>query len=215
MTVGAKSVAGESVAGVLLAGGLSRRMGGGDKCLRDLGGKPILAHIVERARPQVGALVLNANGDAARFDAFGLPVAADVVEGYAGPLAGILTGLDWAAQSAPDAVWLASFASDAPFFPEDMVARMAEAVEAEGADLACAITHGRTHPVFGLWRVSLRDDLRRAMIEEEIRKVDRWTARHKLVEVDFPDVQTPAGALDPFFNTNRPEDLEEAAGYLV
>lgn len=215
MTVGAESVAGEGIAGVLLAGGLSRRMGGGDKCLRDLGGRPILAHIVERARPQVGALVLNANGDAARFDAFGLPVAADVVEGYAGPLAGILTGLDWAAQSAPDAQWLASFASDAPFFPEDMVARMAEAVEAEGADLACAITHGRTHPVFGLWRISLREDLRQAMVEEEIRKVDRWTARHKLVEVDFPDVQTPAGPLDPFFNTNRPEDLEEAAGYLT
>lgn len=203
-----------TVAGVLLAGGLSRRMGGGDKCLRDLGGRPILAHIVERAAPQVGALVLNANGDPARFEAFGLPVAADVVEGYAGPLAGILTGLDWAAEHAPGAEWLASFACDAPFLPADLVARMTEAVAAEGADLACAVTHGRTHPVFGLWRLSLRDDLRRAMLEEEMRKVDRWTARHRLVEVDFPDLETAAGPLDPFFNTNRPEDLEEAAGYL-
>ncbi len=202
------------VAGVLLAGGLSRRMGGGDKCLRDLGGRPILAHIIERAAPQVSTLVLNANGDPVRFESFGLPVAADVVEGYAGPLAGILTGLDWAAEHAPGAKWLASFACDAPFLPEDLVARMMEAVAAEDADLACAVTHDRTHPVFGLWRLSLRDDLRRAMLEEEMRKVDRWTARHRLVEVDFSDLDTAAGPLDPFFNTNRPEDLEEAARYL-
>ena len=203
------------VAGVLLAGGLSRRMGGGDKCLRDLGGRPILAHIIERAAPQVGALVLNANGDPARFDAFGLPVAADVVAGYAGPLAGVLTGLDWAADNAPGANWLASFACDAPFFPSDMVERMLDAIERQGAEMACAVTHGRTHPVFGLWPLALREDLRRAMLEEEIRKVDIWTARYKLVEVDFPDVDTPAGPLDPFFNTNRPQDLEEAARYLT
>jgi len=205
----------KSVAGVLLAGGLSRRMGGGDKCLRDLGGRPILAHIIARAAPQVGALVLNANGDPARFADFALPVAADVVEGYAGPLAGVLTGLDWAADNAPGDDWLASFACDAPFFPEDMVARMADAMESAGADMACAVTHGRTHPVFGLWPLRLREELRRAMVEEEMRKVDRWTARYKLVEVDFPDVASPAGPLDPFFNTNRPEDLEEAAGYLA
>ncbi|HMA13897.1 MAG: molybdenum cofactor guanylyltransferase MobA [Bacteroidota bacterium] len=205
----------DQVAGVLLAGGLSRRMGGGDKCLRDLGGRPILARIVERAAPQVGALVLNANGDPARFADFGLPVAADVVEGYAGPLAGVLTGLDWAAANAPGAAWVASFACDAPFFPTDMVQRMLAAVEAAGADMACAVTHGRTHPVFGLWPVMLRDALRKAMVEEEMRKVDRWTARYKLVEVAFPDVDTPAGPLDPFFNTNRPEDLEEAGRYLA
>jgi len=203
-----------NVAGVLLAGGLSRRMGGGDKCLRDLGGRPILARVIERAGPQVGALVLNANGDPARFKDFGLPVAADVVAGYAGPLAGVLTGLDWAADTAPGAAWVASFACDAPFFPADMVARLLAAVEASGADLACAVTHGRTHPVFGLWPVALREPLRRAMVEEEIRKVDLWTARYKLVEVAFPDVETAAGLLDPFFNTNRPEDLEEAGRYL-
>jgi molybdopterin-guanine dinucleotide biosynthesis protein A len=204
----------DNVAGVLLAGGLSRRMGGGDKCLRELGGRPVLAQVIERAAPQVGSLVLNANGDPARFENFGLPVAADVVEGYAGPLAGVLTGLHWAAANAPAAPWVASFACDAPFFPADMVARLLAAVEAAGADMACAVTHGRTHPVFGLWPVGLREALRRAMLEEEIRKVDLWTARYRLVEVEFPDVETAAGPLDPFFNTNRPEDLEEASRYL-
>ena len=203
-----------TVVGVLLAGGLSRRMGGGDKCLRELGGQPILARIIERAGPQVAALVLNANGDPARFADFKLRVAADVIEGYAGPLAGVLTGMEWAAANVPAAAWVASFACDAPFFPTDMVERMLAAVEAAGADMACAATHGRSHPVFGLWPVALRDALRQAMVEEEIRKVDRWTARYKLVEVTFPDIETPAGLLDPFFNTNRPEDLEEAGRYL-
>src|SRR5690606_15928662 len=123
---------------------------------------------------------------------------------------GVLTGLDWAAANAPGAAWVASFACDAPFFPTDMVERMLAAVEASGADLACATSHGRAHPVFGLWPVALREALRRAMIDEGIRKVDLWTARYKLVEVDFPDTKTPAGPLDPFFNTNRPEDLAEA-----
>lgn len=199
-----------SVAGVLLAGGLSRRMGGGDKCLRLLGGKPILAHVIERARPQVAALVLNANGDPARFAAFGLPVAADVVEGYAGPLAGVLTGLDWAAENAPNCRWLASFASDAPFLPTDLVERLLAAVTAEETDMACAASHGRSHPVFGLWPLALREDLRRAMLDEDIRKVDVWTARYRLATVDFLDVEINGNSIDPFFNTNRPEDLQEA-----
>jgi molybdopterin-guanine dinucleotide biosynthesis protein A len=203
------------VAGVILAGGQSRRMGGGDKCLRTLGGRPILDRIVERARPQVEALVLNANGDSARFADFGLPVAADVIEGFAGPLAGVLTGLDWAAAHAPDCTHVASFASDAPFFPKDLVAKLADAVAREGADLACASSEGRAHPVFGLWPLSLREDLRRAMVEEDLRKVDAWTARHRLVEVDFTPVETAAGPLDPFFNTNRPEDLAEAERFAA
>jgi molybdopterin-guanine dinucleotide biosynthesis protein A len=200
----------ETVAGVLMAGGQSRRMGGGDKCLRALAGKPILAHVIARARPQVGPLLLNANGDPARFSGFGLPVVADVVGEFAGPLAGVLTGLEWAAAQAPESAWLASFATDAPFLPADLVARMADAVEAEGADMACAASNGRDHPVFGLWPLGLAGDLRRAMVEEGLRKVDLWTARYKLASVDFPLVETPAGALDPFFNTNRPEDLEAA-----
>ena len=202
------------VAGVILAGGLSRRMGGGDKSLRLLGGRPVLAHVVARARPQVAALVLNANGDPARFADFGLPVAPDVIEGFAGPLAGILTGLAWAEANLPGCEWLASFACDAPFLPEDLVARMLAAVEAEGAELACAASRGRAHPVFGLWPLGLRADLEATMRDEEVRKVDRWTARHRLVQVEFPEVETPQGPLDPFFNANRPEDLDEAARRL-
>ena len=200
----------DSVAGVLMAGGQSRRMGGGDKCLRALAGKPLLAHAIDRVRPQVGPLVLNAHGDPARFAAFGLPVVADVVGDFAGPLAGVLTGLEWAAGRDRAGTWLASFATDAPFLPEDLVARLLAAVVAEGADMACAASDGRDHPVFGLWPLRLRHDLRQAMVEESIRKVDVWTARFKLVSVDFPLVETPAGRRDPFFNANRPEDLAEA-----
>lgn len=194
--------------GLLLAGGLSRRMGGGDKCLRPLGGRPVLAHIIERARPQVSALVLNANGDPARFAAFGLPVAPDVIEGFAGPLAGVLTGMEWAAAHRPDAAWLATFATDAPFFPRDLVARLLAAIERGKADMACARSDGQDHPVFGLWPVRLRGDLRRAM-EEGVRKVDLWTARYKLAVAEFT-----TAPFDPFFNANRPEDLAEAERLL-
>jgi molybdenum cofactor guanylyltransferase len=198
-----------NIAGVILAGGQSRRMGGGDKCLRQLGGQPILARIIERARPQVSALALNANGDPARFASFGLPVIADSVEGFAGPLAGILAGLDWAAAQAPQFRYMASFASDAPFFPLDLVARLARAIET-GPDLACASSGGQAHPVFGLWRVDLREALRHALVDEQLHKVDRWTSRYKLVEVEFA-----AEPLDPFFNANRPEDLVEAERLLA
>jgi molybdopterin-guanine dinucleotide biosynthesis protein A len=184
-------------------------MGGGDKCLRPLADKPILAHVIERARPQVAGLVLNANGDPARFAAFDLPVAADVVEGFAGPLAGVLSGMDWARTHRPDCPWIVTIATDTPFFPADLVARMVAAVERDGADLACAASGGRAHPVFGLWPVRLADDLRAAMLDEGIRKVDVWTARHPLVEVPFA-----ADPIDPFFNTNRPEDLAEAERLL-
>jgi molybdopterin-guanine dinucleotide biosynthesis protein A len=205
----------EAVAGVLLAGGLSRRMGGGDKSLRELGGRPILDHVLERVQPQVGALLLNANGAAERFAGYGLPVLPDSVAGFAGPLAGVLTGMEWAARTAPACCWLASFACDAPFLPSDLVSTMLTACAASGADLACAKSRGRAHPVFGLWRLELRDNLRRAVVEEEVRKVDRWTSRHRLIEVDFPDLTTAVGPLDPFFNTNRPEDLAEAERYLA
>jgi molybdopterin-guanine dinucleotide biosynthesis protein A len=185
-------------------------MGGGDKCLRPIGGRPILAHIVDRVRPQLGPLVLNANGDAARFAPFGLPVAGDVVEGFAGPLAGVLTGMEWAARHAPECRWLASFASDAPFLPRDLVARLSAAVADDKADLACAASGGQTHPVFGLWRTDLAPALRQALVDEQIFKVDRWTARFRLAQVDFPT--TP---VDPFFNANRPEDLAEAERLLA
>jgi len=199
-----------AVVGVLLAGGRATRMGGGDKGLRALGGRPILTHVIERARPQVGALVLNANGDPARFADFGLPVASDVIEGFAGPLAGVLTGMAWARTNRPDAPWIVTIATDTPFFPRDLVARLRDAAERRGADMACAASGGRAHPVFGLWPVRLAEDLRSAMVEEGIRKVDVWTARHRLAEVAFA-----AQPIDPFFNTNRPEDLAEAERLLA
>lgn len=193
-----------TIVGVLLAGGQSQRMGGGDKNLRLIAGKPILDHVIERAKPQVDTLALNANGDAARFARFGLPVIADSVAGFAGPLAGVLAGLDWAAEHFPEAELVASFATDAPFLPRDLVRRLVVALEEGGFDLACAQSNGQVHPVFGLWPVSLRDNLRAALAAGE-RKVDRWTARFKLVEVEFL-----AEPVDPFFNANRPEDLAEA-----
>jgi molybdenum cofactor guanylyltransferase len=194
-----------TIAGIVLAGGLSRRMGGGDKSLRLLAGRPILAHIVERAAPQVAALALNANGDAARFAAFGLPVVADSVPDFAGPLAGVLAGLDWAAERVPGATHVASFAGDAPFLPRDLVARLAAALAHGRHALACAASAGRAHPVFGLWPVALGAALRRAVVEEGIHKVDAWTARYDLVAVEFATVP-----VDPFFNANRPDDLAEA-----
>jgi molybdopterin-guanine dinucleotide biosynthesis protein A len=199
----------DAIAGVLLAGGLSRRMGGGDKCLRPLGGRTILAQIVERVRPQVAHLVLNANGNPARFAAYRLPTAGDSIEGFAGPLAGVLTGLEWTRRNAPGCAWLASFPADAPFLPLDLVARLAGAVDGSGADMACATSGGRAHPVIGLWPVRLADELRRAMVDEDIRKVDAWTARYRLEQVDFP-----VRPFDPFFNTNRPEDLEAAEALM-
>ncbi len=180
-------------------------MGGGDKCLRLLGGRTLLERVIERVRPQVGGIILNANGDPARFGHFGLPVVADGVAGFAGPLAGVLAGLDWAAEERPDLPWLVSIATDTPFFPSDLVARLVAATEAEGADLACAASGGRTHPVFGLWPVRLKDDLRRALVDEGLRKIDAWTARYRLATVTFP-----AEPVDPFLNVNTPDDLAEA-----
>ena len=209
MTVRTPSQKASSVIGLLLAGGQSRRMGGGDKCLRRLGGETILARIIARVRPQVRQLVLSANGDPARFFDYGLPVVADSVEGFAGPLAGVLAGLDWAAANAPDCPWVASVPTDAPFLPADLTARLLAGVE-EGADMACAASGGQSHPVVGLWPVCRRDDLRHALVAEQLHKVDTWTGRYRLATVDFP-IET----IDPFFNTNRPEDLAEAERLLA
>lgn len=184
-------------------------MGGGDKCLRSLGGQPILARVIARARPQVGPLVLNANGDPARFAAFGLPVAPDPVEEFAGPLAGILAGLLWARAHHPDVAWLASFPTDVPFFPADLVARLMVARTAQNADLACAESGGRVQPVFGLWPVALADVLHRDLADGSARKVDAWTARRRLATVAYP-----VEPFDPFLNINRPED-EAAAERLI
>jgi len=191
--------------GLLLAGGLARRMGGGDKPLRTIAGRTILAHVVERLRPQCDGLLLNANGDPARFAEYGLPVIADSVPDFAGPLAGILAGLDWLAANRPGAEWLVSVAADTPFIPRDLVARLHDAREAANVPLACAASGSWTHPVIGLWPVLLREDLRHALTVEDERKIDRWTARHGVVAVEWP-----VAPVDPFFNANRPDDLAEA-----
>ncbi|WP_458761238.1 molybdenum cofactor guanylyltransferase MobA [Afipia sp. TerB] len=191
--------------GVLLAGGLARRMGGGDKPMRRIGGRTILDRVIARLSPQCDGLILNANGDPARFAAFGLPVIADTVEDFPGPLAGILAALDWTAAHRPDVTWILSAAGDCPFLPRDLVARLHRARAEQHAQLAVASSGGQTHPVIGLWHVGLREDLRHALVVEEMRKIDRWTARYKLATVDWP-----AEPLDPFFNANTVEDIADA-----
>jgi molybdopterin-guanine dinucleotide biosynthesis protein A len=191
--------------GLLLAGGLARRMGGGDKPLRTIAGRTILAHVVERLRPQCDGLLLNANGDPVRFAEYGLPVVADSIPDFAGPLAGILAGLDWLAANRPGAQWLVSVAADTPFIPRDLVARLHAERAAANVPLACAASGGWTHPVIGLWPVALREELRHALTVEDERKIDRWTARHGVVSVEWP-----TEPVDPFFNANRPDDLAEA-----
>jgi molybdopterin-guanine dinucleotide biosynthesis protein A len=192
--------------GVILAGGQATRMGGGDKCLLQAGGRPLLAHVIERLDPQVEGMVLNANGDPARFEGWGLPVVADGVSGYAGPLAGVLAGMEAAA--ARGATHVVSAAGDTPFFPRDLAARLLAAARAEGTPLACAAApeDGRIwdHPTFGLWPVALADDLR-AALEAGLRKVVLWTDSHGCARAVFE-----AGPPDPFFNVNTPADLAEA-----
>jgi molybdopterin-guanine dinucleotide biosynthesis protein A len=191
--------------GVLLAGGLARRMGGGDKPMRQIGGRTILERVIARLKPQCGELILNANGDPARFARFGLPVIPDTVENFPGPLAGILAALDWTAANRPDVSLVLSAAADCPFLPRDLVARLSEALVKEDAQLAVAASDGQSHPVIGLWRVALRDELRHALVQEDVRKIDRWTARYKLATVEWP-----VDTLDPFFNANTMDDIAEA-----
>ncbi|MGM0560752.1 MAG: molybdenum cofactor guanylyltransferase MobA [Pseudomonadota bacterium] len=199
----------QTVCGILLAGGQSRRMGGGDKCLRELAGKTILQHVIERAAPQVQALAINANGDPQRFEAYDLPVVADSIEGYAGPLAGVLAGMEWVAAHKPSCELMATFATDAPFAPRDLVPRLLDGLAAENADIAVASSAGRSHPVFALWPVHLRKALREAMIGEEVRKVDVFTARYRVATVEWN-----ARGMDPFYNVNRPDDYEHARQFL-
>ena len=191
--------------GVVLAGGLARRMGGGDKARLRIGGRTILDRVLARLKPQCAVLILNANGDPARFADTGLAVVPDSVPDFAGPLAGILAGLDWAAREAPDVADIVSVPGDCPFLPEDLVERLSAARSCEGAPLACARSGEWRHPVVGLWPVALRGDLRQALVAEGLRKIEAWTARHGVAVADWP-----AMPVDPFFNVNTPEDAAEA-----
>ena len=192
--------------GLVLAGGLARRMGGGDKALLRIGAATILDRVLERLAPQCSRIILNANGDPSRFAFTRLPVVADDVPDFAGPLAGMLAGLDWAAAHAPDIAWVASVPGDCPFLPRDLVTRLHAARTAENRPLACARSGDWRHPVVGIWPVALRHDLRRAVAEEGLHKIEVWTGRHGVAIADWP-----TAPVDPFFNVNTPADAAEAA----
>ena len=207
------------VAGVLLAGGLSRRMGGGDKCLLELAGRPMLAHVIERLAPQCAVIAINANGDPARFADFGLPIIADTVEGFVGPLAGVLAGMRWAARYHPSMRWIATVSADAPFLPNDLIKRLVAAVENPNhsphdapapATIVLAKSAGHLHPVIGLWPVALADDLH-AALHDGVRKVLHWTDHHRMVTVEFPLAIHAGQRIDPFLNINTPEELAAAS----
>ncbi len=198
------------VLGVILAGGRATRMGGGDKGMLPLGGQRIIDNVVDRLGPQVGGMALNANGDPARFAGLGLPVLADSLPDWPGPLAGVLAGMDWAAAKGADAV--VSAAADTPFLPRDLVAGLRAAAGPSGLALAASRdAEGKLwrHPTFGLWPVALRDDLR-AALEGGLRKVVIWTDTHGAGTAEFG-----AEGVDPFFNVNTPEDLEAAEALAV
>jgi molybdopterin-guanine dinucleotide biosynthesis protein A len=197
------------IAGVILAGGLSRRMGGGDKTLLSLAGQPIVARIAGRLRRQAAPVALNANGDPARFRAFGLPVIADTIDGFAGPLAGILAGMEWAQkQDGVDA--LVSVAGDTPFFPENLVAALADAAGERRDKIVIARSGGRHHPVFALWPLALRETLAAFLKESDERSVAAFAARHQGTEQDYPLERFGTMTADPFFNINTAADLAEA-----
>lgn len=189
---------------VILAGGQARRMGGGDKGRLMLGDQSLIRRVIDRISPQVDALVLNANGDLSRFDDLGLPVVPDSVAGYAGPLAGVLAGMDWAAEHGHD--WLISVAADTPSFPLDLAERLA----AGDTPVVLAATpdpeRGRVpQPTFGRWQVALRHDLR-AALNQGVRKIRQWTQAQGESLVLFGP--------DDFFNINTPEDLAWAERHL-
>ncbi|MEX2201064.1 MAG: molybdenum cofactor guanylyltransferase MobA [Dongiaceae bacterium] len=194
----------------VLAGGRARRMGGRDKSLTMLAGRPLLDHVLARLEPQVGRIVINANGDPGRFAGRGLPVVADSIDDFAGPLAGVLAGLDWVAANVPEAGWMLSVPADTPFLPRDLAARLQAALESNAPELVCAASGGRVHHVVTLWPLAQREALRRALLDEGLRKVDHWTARFRVGLVDF--TATP---VDPFFNVNTPDDIADAERLLA
>ena len=191
--------------GVILAGGLSRRMGGNDKALLTLGEHRLVEHVAERLAPQCAGVIVNANGDPSRFEEMRLPVVPDPIADHPGPLAGILAGLDWSAAHRPDIGWIVSAPADTPFIPRDLVPRLHQACGQTGKDIACAASASRAHFAIGLWPVSLRHDLRQALVDHGVRSIKEWLSRHGHAEASWP-----AEPMDPFFNINTPEDLHRA-----
>ena len=201
------------IAGVVLAGGRSSRMGGGDKCFAPLAGRPVLAHVIERLGPQVGALAINANEEPSRFASFGLPVIADKITGQAGPLAGMHAALEWAKASAPGASHVVTVAGDTPFLPLDLVARFLTALKETGCAACVARSAEGVHPVIGLWPIAMSVELENAL-HQGTRKVGAWAEQQGAAEVFFPPAKLGSGSIDPFYNINRPEDLTTAAALL-
>ncbi|MCW5679786.1 MAG: molybdenum cofactor guanylyltransferase MobA [Xanthobacteraceae bacterium] len=195
----------EKPLGVILAGGLASRMGGGDKTLKEIGGRTILSRVIERVQPQCSRLILNANGDAMRFSSASLPVISDDVPGFVGPLAGILAGMEWAAANVPGTLYIATVAGDCPFLPRDLIARLSMARREQGKPLACAQSGDWRHPVIGLWPVGLREELRRALTIEGLHKVEVWGARYGVAIAEWDD-----SPFDPFMNVNTPVDAVRA-----
>jgi molybdopterin-guanine dinucleotide biosynthesis protein A len=200
----------ETIVGVILAGGRSRRMGGGDKSLRALGGRTMLAHVVVSLAPQVGCMIINANGDAARFETLGLPVVADAPQDFAGPLGGILAGMRWAVANIRHVSRIVTVPADAPFIPADLVMRLVAASDAADGAIAVAQSTGVLHHATALWPVALADALASAVDRGE-REVGSWAARQGSVAVPFDLVRINGKTLDPFFNVNTPDDFLEAA----
>lgn len=197
--------------GLILAGGLGRRMGGGDKPLLTVGGRPMLDRVVERLTPQVDKVVLNANGDPQRFASYGLPVVADSIEGFAGPLAGLHAGMRWTQQNVPAARFIISVAADTPFFPTTLATRLAACGTDAEDTIALAASPAGTHPVFGRWPIVLADDLEAFLASGESGKILAFADRYIRLNVPFEDVTLPDGeSIDPFFNVNTPEDAARA-----
>lgn len=193
--------------GLVLAGGLARRMGGGDKARIKIGRSTILDRVLATLSGQCVDIIINANGDPKRFEDTGCVVVADSVPDFAGPLAGILAGLDWLAAQDNGVEWMLSVPGDCPFLPDDLVERLhlARRAMSAGVPLACARSGEWRHPVVGLWPLALRENLRKALFDEGLHKIEVWTARHGIAIAEWPDQP-----IDPFFNVNTPEDAERA-----
>ncbi|MTI09024.1 molybdenum cofactor guanylyltransferase MobA [Curvivirga aplysinae] len=198
------------IVAVVLAGGLARRMNGEIKPLKELAGKSILSHIIDRITPQVDQIVINLNQNEDLFRKYGYPITKDSIDGFVGPLGGVLAGMDWIAENFPEAEYMISVPGDGPFLPLDLVERLLLPIRENDKQLSVAVSNGRTQPVVGAWDISLRENLREALLEEKLYKVDRWTSRYRIGEVDFsqPDY-------DPFYNTNKIEDIAEAEKLLL
>ena len=202
------------ITGVILAGGRSRRMGGGDKGLLELGGRPMLDHVVERLGAQVDRLIINSNTNPERFARWRLSVVPDTLAGFLGPLAGVLAGMRWSRAHAPAARCIVTAAGDAPLLPHDLVAQLSGAADRHPGAVALAQSFGELHPVIGIWPVALADDLE-AQLLSGVRKVLDWTDRHGTLAVAFAPLRLNGLEVDPFFNANTPQELERPRALIA